>query len=173
MLYMACMAFHHHVCWWWPAARALNPRQSSSRGSAICWVEQCVAEVKTGMDSHFLKMNSSKTELFIITTPQVLRSLLPIQLEICGENVTPRTTCATSEWPGTLCWALRRMSITFARSLMSTSITSTGSGNTLTLQRLQHWSMGWWCREGNAPYGVHRACTIGWCREGIATITPW
>ena len=36
------------------------------------------------INSHFLKMNYSKTELLIVTTPQVLRSLPPIQLEVCA-----------------------------------------------------------------------------------------
>ena len=77
-----------------------NPRQPSSRDSAIGWVEQCVAEVKTWMDSHFMKMNSSKTEMLIITTPQVLRRMWRERNPECP-RAQPRSDpglCADQHW---------------------------------------------------------------------------
>ena len=68
-----------------------NPRVPENITSSTNWIEQCLVDIKGWMDSHYLKMNASKTEVLIISTPQLQKSLSlqSINLVISGETVEP------------------------------------------------------------------------------------
>ena len=72
---------------------AFNPRSVAATGHATVWITQCISHIKNWMDSHFLKMNSNKTEVMVISTPQAHRSLNldSITLQIEGEVVEPNS----------------------------------------------------------------------------------
>jgi len=69
---------------------AFNPRSALATGNATSWVTRCLGHIKHWMDTHFLKMNSSKTEVLIVSTPHTHRTLnlSSVTLQIDGEGVS-------------------------------------------------------------------------------------
>jgi hypothetical protein len=71
---------------------AFNPRSITSTDNATDRITKCLTHIKHWMDTHFLKMKSSKTELLILSTPQAHRTLnlsSNIKLQIEGSEVEP------------------------------------------------------------------------------------
>ena len=70
---------------------SFNPKSTSSIQNAITTITNCTNAISAWMKNYFLKLNSTKTEVLIITQPSV-KSPLISAIEVCGASV-PSSTC--------------------------------------------------------------------------------
>ena len=66
---------------------AFNPKDPVSSHNIIETINSCINSISTWMKSHFLKLNSDKTELLVMTKPN-LKSHGLTSLSICGSDIS-------------------------------------------------------------------------------------
>ena len=66
---------------------AFNPKDPVSSHNIIETINSCTNNISTWMKSHFLKLNSDKTELLVMTKPN-LKSHGLTSLSICGSDIS-------------------------------------------------------------------------------------
>jgi hypothetical protein len=65
---------------------AFSPKNSVSTANVLQIIEECTINISTWMRSHYLKLNSDKTELLVVTKPS-LRNHQMTCLNICGNCI--------------------------------------------------------------------------------------
>ena len=68
---------------------AFNPRSSDSTSTAVSKIECCFLKVKAWMSSYFLKLNDAKTEVLIITPPNLSSHLQSVNFQLGESSVSP------------------------------------------------------------------------------------
>ena len=68
---------------------SFNPRVPGDAAVAIFKLTECIESIKKWMDENKLKLNKTKTELFVAGSKPTLKLLEDISLDICGASILP------------------------------------------------------------------------------------
>ena len=68
---------------------SFHPNSADSTNTAITTIGQCFCKVKAWMTSRFLKLNDSKTEVLVITSPTMTKQLQPVALQLGESTIVP------------------------------------------------------------------------------------
>jgi hypothetical protein len=83
---------------------SFDPKSSSDIAAAKLRLTKCIAEIRSWMRANKLKLNDSKTELFLIASPWHAKAVSNINLKIGGSIISPSTS-------------IKNLGITFDRCL--------------------------------------------------------
>ena len=67
---------------------AFDPNSSSSLSDTKEIISKCVTNIDSWMKTNFLKLNSDKTELLVITSPFIKNTEVLLSMDICSCNVS-------------------------------------------------------------------------------------
>ena len=71
---------------------SFDPKDPRSIASSLGALSACIDSMKTWMHENYLKLNDSKTEFFVATSPHVKRTMAPVVLRVGDTDVTPSDT---------------------------------------------------------------------------------
>ncbi|XP_072042975.1 uncharacterized protein [Amphiura filiformis] len=68
---------------------SFDPKDPVSIAAALDNLSRCIDALKAWMRMNMLKLNDSKTEFFVTTTPHLKRSMIPVALRVGDKSICP------------------------------------------------------------------------------------
>jgi hypothetical protein len=68
---------------------SFDPKSEEDKVSAKLRLSECISEIRSWMLGNKLKLNDSKTELFLISSPRIANAVSNLDLKIGGSVITP------------------------------------------------------------------------------------